>query len=226
MKEYWCIPPKANGRFVANMEDVLDVYHEPYDPKCPVICMDETSKQLTKETRTPIPVAPGTPARVDYEYKRNGTANIFMFNEPLQGWRKVSVTESRTMIDWALQIKDLLDLEYPNADMVRLVMDNLNTHCIGSLYEAFTPAEAQRLAQRLEIHYTPKHGSWLNMAEIELKALSMQCLDRRIESKEKLTREVKAWEKNRNDASVGVDWQFTTADARIKLKKLYPSIQL
>jgi hypothetical protein len=207
------------------MEDVLDVYHEPYDSARPKVCMDETSKQLCSEARSPIPVGPGRPARIDYEYERNGTANIFMFCEPLKGWRKVSVTERRTMKDWAHEIKELLDVRYPDADVVCLVMDNLNTHTIGSLYEAFEPEEAQRLAKRLEIHYTPKHGSWLNIAEIELKALSVQCLDRRIETMAKLKSEVHAWEQDRNDDVVGVDWQFTTADARIKLKRLYPKIQ-
>ena len=207
------------------MEDVLDLYHEPYDPEKPVVCMDETNKQLVEETRTPIPVAPGRPARVDYEYERNGSANIFMFTEPLAGSRKVRVTERRTMKDWAQQIKELLDVDYPNAKVIRLVMDNLNTHSIGSLYEAFPPEEAQRLAKRLDIHYTPKHGSWLNIAEIELKALSMQCLDRRIKSREILTQEVSAWESERNKAVIGVDWQFTTDDARIRLKRLYPTIK-
>jgi hypothetical protein len=208
------------------MEDVLDLYHEPYDPEKPVVCMDETNKQLVEETRTPIPVAPGRPARVDYEYERNGSANIFMFTEPLAGSRKVRVTERRTMKDWAQQIKELLDVDYPNAKVIRLVMDNLNTHSIGSLYEAFPPEEAQRLAKRLDIHYTPKHGSWLNIAEIELKALSMQCLDRRIKSREILTQEVSVWESERNKAVIGVDWQFTTDDARIRLKRLYPTINL
>ncbi len=225
LKEYWCIPPEANGRFVANMEDVLDLYHEPHNPNKPVVCMDETSKQLTLEIKTPIPAKPGKPARVDYEYKRNGVGNIFIFTEPLTGWRSVSVTERRTMKDWAHQIKELLDTQYPDAEVVRLVMDNLNTHTLGSLYETFPPEEARRLAKRLEIHYTPKHGSWLNIAEIELKALSTQCLERRIGTREVLEQEVSAWEQERNNAAVGVDWQFTTDDARIRLKRLYPKIQ-
>jgi hypothetical protein len=207
------------------MENVLDLYHEPSDPKKPTVCMDETTKQLVAETREPIPAAPGRPERIDYEYERNGTASVFMFTEPLVGWRKARVTEQRTMQDWARQVKELLDLDYPDADVVRLVMDNLNTHSIGSLYETFSPEEAQRLAKRLEIHHTPKHGSWLNIAEIELKALSMQCLDRRIENREILVQEVGAWESERNKAVVGVDWQFTTGDARIRLRRLYPTIQ-
>lgn len=206
------------------MEDVLEVYHRPYDPKRPVVCMDETSKQLVGETRTPIPAAPGRPQRIDYEYERRGTANLFMFCEPLKGWRKVRVTDQRRKRDWAYEIKDLLDVQYPDAETVVLVLDNLNTHTIGSLYETFEPAEALRLARRLELHYTPKHGSWLNIAEIELKALSMQCLSRRIESKERLEHEVAAWERDRNESVVGVDWQFTTEDARIRLKRLYPTI--
>lgn len=209
---------------MAGMEDILELYQEPYDPEKPVVCMDEMSKQLVAETRTPIPAAPGRPERVDYEYERNGCANIFMMTEPLAGKRKARVTERRTKQDWAYQIQELLDVDYPDAKIVRLVVDNLNTHKIGSLYETFEAEEARRLAKRLEIHYTPKHGSWLNIAEIELKALSMQCLDRRIESREKLTREVGAWEVERNDAVIGVNWQFTTEDARVRLKRLYPTI--
>jgi hypothetical protein len=224
LKEYWCIPPEANGEFVACMEDVLDVYHEPYDAKRPLVCMDETSKQLCSETRKPIPMASGHPKRFDYEYRRNGTANLFMFCEPLKGWRRVSVTDRRTKKDWAYEIKFLLDVVYPDADIICLVMDNLNTHTIGSLYEAFEPDEARRLAERLEIHYTPKHGSWLNIAEIELKALSMQCLDRRIGTKPELKHEVQCWERDRNESAVEVDWQFKTEDARVKLKRLYPTI--
>lgn len=204
------------------MEDVLDLYHEPCDPERPVICMDETNRQLVGETRVPIPAKPGTVARHDYEYERNGVADVFMFSEPLAGWRRATVTERRTAVDWALQIKTLLDVDFPNARVVRLVMDNLNTHKLGSLYEAFPPAEARRLATRLEIHHTPKHGSWLNVAEIELKALSVQCLDRRIPDINVLKREVAAWEKARNRDAKHVDWQFASKDARIKLKRLYP----
>ena len=207
------------------MEDVLDLYQQPYDPRRPVICMDETSKQLVAETRDPIPGKSGRPLRVDYEYERKGTADVFMFSEPLKGWRWAPVTERRTRIDWALKVRDLLDVQYPKVRVVRLVMDNLNTHSTASLYEAFSPEEARRLAKKLEIHYTPKHGSWLNVAEIELKALTTQCMNRRIASIEVLRREVGAWERARNKRTVSVDWQFTSADARIKLKHLYPVIQ-
>jgi hypothetical protein len=207
------------------MEDVLDVYQEPYDPVRPVVCMDETSKQLVAEMRIPIPARPGQLRRTDYEYERKGTANVFMFAEPLRGWRWVPVTAQRTRVDWALAVRELLDVHYPAADVVRLLMDNLNTHSVGSLYEAFEPDEARRLAKRLEVHHTPKHGSWLNVAEIELKALSIQCLARRIADFAALKREVTAWERNRNRSTVGVDWHFTTSNARIKLKRLYPEIR-
>ncbi len=219
------IPPEQNGDFVAHMEDILDVYQKPYDPEKPVICMDEQPVQLIKETRQPLPAEPGQPERVDYEYERNGTANIFMITEPLGGRRQVDIRQQRTAKDWAEEIKYLLEVDYPEAEKVLLVCDNLNTHTLGSLYEAFSPEEAHQMAQRLEIHYTPKHGSWLNIAEIELSALTRQCLDRRIPDVPTLHREVKAWEKRRNDQQKGVDWQFTTQDARIKLKRLYPLIQ-
>lgn len=204
------------------MEDVLDVYRLPYDPDYPVICMDESCKQLIGEVRVPIQCAPGKPARVDDEYVRNGVAEIFMEVEPLAGKRHVAITERRTRKDWAVQIKQMLDERYPDAVKVRLVMDNLNTHGIASLYETFEPAEARRLAERLDIHYTPKHGSWLNMAEIELSVLKGQCLDRRIDSIDKMRAEVAAWEQYRNNRPGKIDWQFTTSDARIKLKRLYP----
>lgn len=206
------------------MEDVLSVYKQPYDPDRPLICMDETSKQLTLETRSPIAIRPGHPERYDYEYRRNGVCNLFMFCEPLVGRRHVSVTKRRTRLDWAAQIKVLLDVHYPDALKITLVMDNLNTHTGASLYEAFEPAEARRLLQRLDIHYTPKHGSWLNMAEIELGIISRQCLNRRIGDQETLTMEVAAWETRRNSADAKIDWRFTTEDARIKLKRLYPTI--
>ena len=221
----WCIPPEQNAEFVACMEDILEVYCLPYDPNIPLICMDEQSRQLIKETRKTISVEPGKPARQDYEYERNGTANIFMFTEPLGEWRHVDVTEHRTSVDWAHQIRQLLNEHYPDAERIRLVTDNLNTHKIGSLYEAFKPEEARSLAKRLEIHHTPKHGSWLNIAEIELSALTQQCLDRRTPDIETLRKETKAWECRRNQKQKGVDWQFTTKDARIKLKRLYPQIQ-
>ena len=206
------------------MEDVLAVYQLPYDPDYPVVCMDESCKQMIGEVYEPIPCAPGKPKRIDDEYVRNGVAEIFMEVEPLAGKRHVEVTQRRTRKDWAAQIKQMLDERYPNATKVRLVMDNLNTHNIASLYEAFEPNEARQLAQRLEIHYTPKHGSWLNMAEIELSALKGQCLDRRIPDMSIMKAEVAAWEKDRNNNAKKIVWQFTTSDARIKLKRLYPKI--
>ncbi len=206
------------------MEDVLEVYHLPYDPKYPVVCMDESSKQLIGEVSTPIPCKPGYPARIDDEYVRNGVVQIFMEVEPLAGKRHVAITERRTRKDWAQQIKHMLDKRYPEAIKVLLVMDNLNTHNVASLYETFEPREARRLAERLEIHHTPKHGSWLNMAEIELSALKGQCLDRRIADMSTMQAEVAIWENNRNNMSRNIDWQFTTPDARIKLKRLYPNI--
>lgn len=207
------------------MEDVLEVYHLPYDPQWPQVCMDEQPIQLIKETRTPIPAGPGKPEQYDYEYERSGTANIFMFVEPLGGWRHVNVTAHRTSVDWAHQIRELVDVHYPEAEGIRLVMDNLNTHTVASLYEAFPAQEARRLAQKLEIHYTPKHGSWLNIAEIELSAMTRQCLNRRIPDRATLTSEVAAWEQERNGRQKGVDWRFTTKNARIKLKRLYPQIE-
>jgi len=207
------------------MEDVLKVYEEPYDPTRPVICMDETSKQLVGETRTPIATGPGKPQRIDYEYERRGTADVFIFTEPLGNWRCVEVTETRTRIDWAIQIRNLVDVYYPQAEKIRLVMDNLNTHTFGSLYEAFSPEEARRIADKIEIHYTPKHGSWLNVAEIELRVLTVQCLSRRIADATILRREVQAWEAERNSSGAHVDWQFTANDARIHLKQLYPRFE-
>ena len=207
------------------MEDVLDVYHRPYDPQRPVVCMDEGSKQLIAEVREPLPPKPGQVAKYDSEYERKGTANVFMAVEPLAGKRTVQVTNRRTRVDWAQFIRMLLLTTYAEATKVVLVMDNLNTHGIASLYEAFDPETARSLAARLEIHYTPKHGSWLNMAETELSVLSRQCLDRRIESKETMAKEIAAWEKSRNKACTRINWRFTTADARIKLKRLYPSFE-
>ncbi len=206
------------------MEDVLEVYHLPYDPDYPVVCMDESSKQLIGEVREPIPCAPGQPVRIDYEYVRNGVVEIFMEVEPLRGKRHVAVTERRTRKDWAMQIKQMLDERYPDAIKVRLVMDNLNTHSITSLYQTFPHEEARRLAERLDIHYTPKHGSWLNTAEIELSVLKGQCLDRRIADLMTMQTEVAAWERDRNNSLKKIDWQFTTSDARIKLKRLYPNL--
>lgn len=225
LKDYWVIPPEQDAEFVCAMEDVLDVYQRDYDPQRPVVCLDETSKQLVKETRSPVPAAPGRPERIDYEYERHGTANLFLVTEPMVGQRYVTVTERRTAVDFAEVIRELVDRRYPDAAKVVLVMDNLNTHKPASLYEAFEPAEARRLAERLEIHYTPKHGSWLNVAEIELGILNRQCLDRRIGTIDELKQEVRAWQRSRNNACGTVDWQFTTADARIKLKRLYPSFK-
>jgi hypothetical protein len=207
------------------MEDVLEVYRRPHDPQRPLVCMDEATKQLIGETRVPLPAEPGQPARYDYEYERLGTCNLFMFCAPLEGWRKVKVTDRRTRQDWAHAVRDLVDVHFPDAEVITLVMDNLNTHDPASLYETFEPAEARRILERLEIHYTPKHGSWLNMAEIEIGVMNRQCLDRRMDEKGFLTREVAAWDEDRNTKQTGVDWRFTTDDARIKLKRLYPTIQ-
>ena len=204
------------------MEDVLETYHLPYDPEYPVVCMDEASKQLVSETRAVIPAQPGQPEIFDYEYARQGVCNLFMFCEPLAGRRHVLVKQRRTRLDWAQAIKDLVDVQYPQARKIRLVMDNLNTHGPESLYEAFEPAEARRLWERLEIHHTPKHGSWLNIAEIELSVLGRQCLAGRIPDAATLERAVAAWEAARNESAKRVDWQFTTTDARIKLRRLYP----
>ena len=225
LKKMWVIAPNHNGEFVAHMEDVLDVYHIPYNPNIPMVCMDEQPVQLIKEKRNPIPAQKGKPERGDYEYERNGTANIFMFTEPLSGYRHVSVREHRSAMDWAHEIKYILETVYPEAERVRLVCDNLNTHVIGSLYETFDPQKAHELAARLEIHHTPKHGSWLNIAEIELSALTIQCLDRRIPDIETLRYETRCWEEKRNQLQKSVDWHFTTKDARIRLRRLYPVIQ-
>lgn len=218
------IPPEANGEFVAAMEDVLEVYSRPYDPLKPVICMDEMNKQCIKEVRNPILASQGKSERYDSEYERNGSINIFLSSEPLKGIRFTQVTERRTKIDWALFIRELIDTQYQDAQKVVLVLDNLNTHTVGSLYEAFVPEEARRLASKLEIHYTPKHGSWLNMAEIELSVMSGQCLNRRIPDKETYKKEIQTWENTRNNQQIGVDWHFTTNKARNKLKRLYPKV--
>ena len=208
------------------MEDVVDVYCRPYDPPRPVVCMDETCKQWVAEVRPPLPAAPGRCERYDMEYERCGVAEVFLFTEPLGGWRRTAVTEHRARLDWAWQIRHLLEVDSPQAELVVLVLDNLNTHGIASLYEAFEPEVARRLAQRLEIHRTPKHGSWLNLAEIELGVLSRQCLDQRMDRIETVAQECSVWDRPRNGQQKGVDWRFTTADARIKLKRLYPHIQL
>ena len=218
------IPPKASAAFVAAMEDVLAVYTRPHDPARPLVCLDETSKQLVAETRMPVAMAPGRPARIDYEYKRNGTANLFMVFAPLEGWRHVSVTERRTSIDYAHVLKELSDVHFADAETIILVQDNLNTHVPASLYEAFPPRQARRLVERFEWHYTPKHGSWLNMAESEFAALAGQCLDRRIADRQTLQREVTAWQKRRNEYHAKTDWHFTSENARMKLKTLYPAL--
>ena len=208
------------------MEDVLEIYKRPYNPRVPVVCMDEQPTQLIKETRRKMALAPGQAERVDYEYERNGTAANFMFTEPLGRWRKVDVRERKTSVDWADEIRTLLNDDYPQAEKVILVCDNLNTHKVASLYEAFEPTQARQLADRLEIHYTPKHGSWLNVAEIELSVFTQQCLDRRIPDRTALQREAQAWYRKRNARQKAVDWQFKTEDARVKLKRLYPQIEL
>jgi len=224
LKAQWCIPPKSSAEFACHMEEVLTVYTRPYDERRPQVCLDEMSRQLISETRVPVPMQPGQPACYDYEYERHGTCNLFVACEPLAGKRYLQVTERRTKADFARFIRDLVDVYYPLAEKIVLVMDNLNTHTPAALYEVFEPAEARRLLEKLELHYTPKHGSWLNMAEIELSILSRQCLDRRIGSQAELVREVAAWQAKRNGRVVRINWRFTTADARIKLKHLYPSI--
>lgn len=219
------MPEGPSAEFVAAMEDVLEVYHRPYDAKRPVVCMDECSKQLIGEVREPLPPKPGHVAKQDSEYERKGTANVFMAVEPLAGQRTTQVTERRTRVDWAIFVQMLLTTVYASAEKVVLVMDNLNTHGIASLYEAFAPEIALALAARLEIHYTPKHGSWLNMAETELSILSRQCLDRRLDDRDLMAGEIATWQADRNAAIARIDWQFKTADARIKLKRLYPSFE-
>ena len=224
LSEYWCIPPGENAEFVACMEDVLDVYHRPLEASRPMICLDETSKQLLSETRPSIPLRPGRIRRVDPEYRRNGTASVFMMTVPLEGRRHVRVREQRTREDFAEVVRELCDDLYPEAERLVLVMDNLNTHNIASLYKAFPPAMARRLAEKLEIHHTPKHGSWLNMAEIELSVLSRQCLNDYFETRKQMAEQIADWERPRNESKAGIDWRFTTADARIKLKRLYPTM--
>ena len=206
------------------MEDILEVYQRPYDPQRPLVCLDETSKQLIAETRVPIAAKPGRPGRHDYEYRRNGTANLFMMFAPLEGWRHVKVTDRHTAVDYAQVLKELSDTHFPGSAKIVLVQDNLNTHKPASLYEAFPPAEARRLVERFEWHYTPKHGSWLDMAESELSVLSSQCLDRRISDQRVLKDEVEAWEADRNRKHAKANWQFTNADARVKLRRLYPAL--
>ena len=216
--------PTMSAEFVCNMEDVLDLYSLPYDPQRPLVCFDEHPVQLIAETRQPWPAQPGQPERYDYEYRRNGTRNLFVFLEPLPGWRHVAVTEQRTKVDFAACMRYLVDERYSDADKVVVVLDNLNTHTPAALYEAFPPAEAKRILDRLEFHYTPKHGSWLNMVEIEIGVLVEQCLADRIPDAETLSREIAAWEQSRNSQAATINWQFTSIDARTKLKRLYPVI--
>ena len=222
----WCIPPHANAEFVCHMEDVLEVYRRPYDAQRPLVCMDENSKQLLEETRMPLPAKPGQKRRVDPEYQRHGVNNLFLFFAPLEGWRDVQVTDHRTKGDWAYAMKTLSDVQFPEAERIIVVLDNLNIHRPSSFYEVFEPTEARRLVERFEFHYTPKHGSWLNMAEIEFSILSRQCLNRRIPEADTLRQETAAWVQQRNAQQAKVTWRFTTADARIKLIKLYPSISM
>lgn len=223
--EYWVIPPEADGEFTAAMEDVLDVYAQPYDPACPVLCMDEQPVQLLKETRTPIPATRCHPRRVDYEYERAGTANIFLFAEPLAGWRDVAVRERKTKLDWAEEVARLLEGRYAPCPKVRLVCDNLNTHTRGAFYERFPPERARALVSRIEFHYTPKHGSWLNIAENELSSLTRQCVaGRRFGDLATLRQETAAWSQDINDTQRGVDWQMKIDDARRKLTSIYPKI--
>ncbi|MGH9725819.1 MAG: IS630 family transposase [Candidatus Acidiferrales bacterium] len=224
-KQQWVIPPDASAAFVATMEDVLEVYQRPHDPQRPLVCLDETSKQLIVETRAPIPAKPGRKARHDYEYERNGVANLFMLFAPLEGWRHVKVTDRHTAIDYAHTLRDLSDVHFSDAVKIVLVQDNLNTHKPASLYEAFPAPAARRLVERFEWHYTPKHGSWLDMAESELGVLASQCLDRRIADKKLLAHEVTAWQEHRNKHHAKANWQFKTADARVKLKRLYPQFE-
>jgi transposase len=221
----WCLQSEPSAEFVCAMEDVLEVYQRPYDPKRPQVCMDETSKQLIGETRIPIPASPGQVQRYDHEYRRNGVANLFVFTEPLTGRCEVKITERRTKADWAKWIKELVDSHYAQAQQIVLVMDNLNTHVKASLYEVFAPEEAKRLADKLEIHYTPKHGSWLNVAEIMLSVLGSQCLNRRIADSQTLGHEAQAWMRRRHRNAPPVNWRFTTEQARIKLRRLYPPLQ-
>lgn len=218
------MPGEPNGAFVCAMEDIIDVYHRPYDPRRPQVCMDESSKQLVGEEVPPLPPKPGQPERFDTHYVRNGVSNIFMLFEPLTGWRHVEVTDRHTRTDWAQMMKYLVDVRYPEAEQIVLICDNLNTHEKGSLYEAFPPDEARRIANKLEIHYTPKHGSWLDVAECELSILSRQCLDRRIPDVPSLKREVAAWEGKRDNEGAPLNWRFTIESARHKMRRLYPSI--
>jgi hypothetical protein len=222
----WCIPPQEDAAFVCQMEQVLEVYHRPYDPRFAVVNMDEQHKQLIEETQTPLPAAPGRPERIDYEYVRKGSCVIWMFVEALAGWREVMVTASRTAVDWAQRVREIVNHpRYADAERITLICDNLNTHTLASLYQAFSPEEALRLAKRIELVHTPKHGSWLNIAESELSALTRQCLRRHLGEQRLVAEEAGQWKTRRNDRQKGVDWRFRTADARIKLKRLYPKVK-
>lgn len=225
-RKMWCIPPEADAEFVCAMENVLAVYTRPHDPKHPVVCFDEKSKQLVGEVCKPIAARPGEVERCDYEYVRNGTANLFLMVEPLGGWRHVNVTSRRTKLDFSMQVKELVDVHYPDAERIALVMDNLNTHRMSCLYEAFAPDEARRLIEKIEVVHTPKHGSWLNMAECELSVLEKQALGERVESEAILREQIAVWNADRNNRSKGIDWQFKTSDARIRLRRLYPQITM
>ena len=222
LKECWCIPPKANAEFVCAMEDVLEVYHRQFEDNEVLVCLDETSKQQVKETRQPLPARPGYAKAYDHEYQRNGVSNLFMLFAPLEGWRRVEVTDRRTRIDWARVVRKLVDEDYPDKDRIVLVMDNLNTHHPAYLYEAFEPAEARRIAERLEFHHTPKHGSWLNMAEIEFSVLARACLRGRNPDEDRLEQAVNACVRERNAPAAPINWRFTTRNARAKLRRLYP----
>ena len=226
LKEEWCIPPKANADFVYHMEDVLDIYTQPTDSSRPLVCFDESPEQLVSETRQPLPIKRGKVQRYDYEYRREGVANAFMFFAPLQNWREVKITGRRTKADWAECMRELVDVHFPEAESITVVQDQLNTHKPSALYEVFAPTEAKRILDRLDFHWTPKHGSWLNMAEIELSVLNRQCLDRCIPDRAMLAQETAAWAAKRNSDAATVNWRFTAADARIKLKRLYPSIHV
>ena len=225
-RKMWCIPPEADAEFVCAMEYVLAVYTRPLDPKHPVVCFDEKSKQLVGEVCKPIAARPGEVERCDYEYVRNGTANLFLMVEPLGGWRHVNVTSRRTKLDFSRQMKELVDVHYPEAEKITLVMDNLNTHRMSCLYEAFAPDEARRLIEKIEVVHTPKHGSWLNMAECELSVLEKQALGDRVESEAILREQIAVWNADRNSRAKGIDWQFKTNDARIRLRRLYPQITM
>ena len=225
LKKMWCIP-KVDHEFVARMEDVLDLYAQPADPKRPVVCFDETPRQLIGESRVPVPAKPGVPRRVDYEYVRNGTANVFMMLDVHRPWRCAKVTDQRAALDFAACMRDLVDTHYPKAERIRVVLDNVSTHTMGSLYAAFEPAEARRILEKLEFHYTPKHASWLNMVEIEIGVMVSQCLDRRIATKEILVAEVAAWNRARNRDRARIKWMFTIDRARTKLARSYPARQI